>query len=318
MKDLGASRMRRRRLYPSLSRVARSEALRMETTGAKLAAATVLYRPRNAEIEPLVHALALTSLALFAVRNSDIDSATQATMDRLDAVTWLGNGENVGLGAALNYAMMSARERGYSHVLLLDQDTVPAPETVKALWAMVRASRSSMAALGPTLLPPFDAGYKPVWYSHRRPSTLNRSQAVNFLPTSGSLVSIEAWEAVGPFREDFFIDGIDVEWCYRAWSKGFEIGLATDLTMAHQWGQPDDVTNKPQVLRQGQLRNSYYIRNTIYSMRLRHLPLSWKLRTGLRLLAQAGLLACHGQTGIVVRAVREGLAGRLGRIHQND
>ena len=33
--------------------------------------------------------------------------------------------------------------------------------------------------------------------------------------TSGSLMSVSAYEKVGPFREDFFIEGVDLEYCRK-------------------------------------------------------------------------------------------------------
>jgi rhamnosyltransferase len=41
--------------------------------------------------------------------------------------------------------------------------------------------------------------------------------------TSGSLLSLAAYTAIGPFREDFFIDHVDTEYCLRARLKHYRV-----------------------------------------------------------------------------------------------
>ena len=56
--------------------------------------------------------------------------------------------------------------------------------------------------------------------------------------TSGSLVSLTAFETIGPFREEFFIDLVDTEYCLRARSKGYRVILSLKPTMCHSIGAP--------------------------------------------------------------------------------
>lgn len=54
--------------------------------------------------------------------------------------------------------------------------------------------------------------------------------------TSGSLLPLTAYERVGPFREDFFIDAIDYVFCMRARAKGFRVVKVCRLGMTHCLG----------------------------------------------------------------------------------
>jgi rhamnosyltransferase len=56
--------------------------------------------------------------------------------------------------------------------------------------------------------------------------------------TSGTLQSIPIWERLGGFREDYFIDCIDTEFCLRARARGLEIIQATEAALSHRIGTP--------------------------------------------------------------------------------
>jgi rhamnosyltransferase len=56
--------------------------------------------------------------------------------------------------------------------------------------------------------------------------------------TSGSLLSLEAYAAIGPFRDEFFIDHIDTEYCFRARAAGYLVIETRQPLMAHTVGAP--------------------------------------------------------------------------------
>jgi rhamnosyltransferase len=168
------------------------------------------------------------------------------------------------------------------------------------------------------LTPPPGESFLPIRYDRRAGAGDAALSAVDFLPTSGTLVKVAAWRAVGPFRADYFVDGIDVEWCFRAWSRGQACVLAEQVAMSHRWGHAEEEGGRlPQILRQSRLRSFYYLRNASHGLRLAHFPPGWKIKTALRLVAQAGLLVLRGGAPLrtlplVGRAFRDGLGGRLG------
>jgi len=280
----------------------------------RLTAATVLHNPDPVLLAALCDALSPSSTPLFAFCNSPIDDKTRAELESRAGVTLLGDGANGGLGAALNGAMAAAETAGFTHVLLLDQDSTPDAALPSILFERAGALAGALGAIGPRLEPPAGQGYKPVWYSFRRGGRPG-ARPVDFLPTSGSLMPVAAWRAVGPFRNDFFIDGIDVEWSFRAWASGRQMLLADDLVMRHRWGRPSESSLRAQILRQGPLRNAYYLRNAVYSLRLPHPPLRWKARSAVRLAAQTLLLCVTGEGANALTAIRSGWRGALGPLN---
>ena len=166
--------------------------------------------------------------------------------------------------------------------------------------------------LAPLLVPPEEGFYKPIRYERRGIARADGVCALDFAPTSGSLINLAAYAAVGPFRDDFFIAGIDVEWGFRAWDRGWGSYLAPDLEMPHRWGEAvsADELGKPQILRHSKLRNYYYARNVIATARLTHVPWRWRIKSAVALTAQIAVLAWKGESGSL-KPVRAGLADGL-------
>ena len=54
--------------------------------------------------------------------------------------------------------------------------------------------------------------------------------------TSGSLLSLPAYKVIGAFREEFFIDCVDLEYCLRARAHGFRVIMACKPLMEHSIG----------------------------------------------------------------------------------
>ncbi len=264
---------------------------RTQPLAADTPAATVLYQPDPALLDAMLSALDRDGRRLYIFANSPLDQAIQDRLAALANPVIIRSPTNVGLGAALNAILERATLDGFAHVLLLDQDSTPSPELPELLAQRFRERESAgapLAQLGPLLVTPPHETYLPVRYAWRHAPP----GAVDFLPTSGSLVSTKAWSQIGPFRADYFIAGIDVEWGFRAWSRGYASLVARDLEMVHRWGTPMPAgsARKPQILRHSDQRNYYFIRNSIDCLKQSHLPLGWKVRSGLRLAAQIAML----------------------------
>lgn len=269
--------------------------------GARACAGVVLYRPDKALLAR--QAEGLRGRRVFAFANGPVDANALAALAPTD-LRLIESEENVGLGRGLNVVMETAASEGFTHVMLLDQDSEPPPDLLNQLTSRCAALEElgeKIAIIAPRLVPPQEGFYKPISYEWRRGGNGRDLAALDFAPTSGSLVSLAAFETVGPFRSDFFIAGIDVEWGFRAWDRGWGSYLATDLAMPHRWGEAvsEEDLGKPQILRHSNLRNYYYARNVIATARLAHVPWRWRFKSSVALAAQFGILAMKGRSGSV-------------------
>jgi rhamnosyltransferase len=89
--------------------------------------------------------------------------------------------------------------------------------------------------------------------------------------TSGTLASLSALEQIGPFRDSFFIDHVDTEYCLRARSHGFIVVKASKPAMVHSIGAVSTHEigwMKVQTTNHSALRRYYSTRNLIFVSRL--------------------------------------------------
>jgi rhamnosyltransferase len=289
-----------------------------ESDSRPIPAASVLYRPDAAQLNALLRALDREGRHLFLFINGPLEEIIESEIAGLANAHVIRSTENIGLGAGLNAVCEAAGAEGFAHILLFDQDSAPEPGLAGALFLRFSALEGRgdrPAALGPLLITPPEGNYRPVRYFWRQ----RAAGTVDFVPTSGSLISLTAWRAIGPFRADYFVGGIDVEWGFRAWRFGYACVVAQDIRMVHRWGagETDAQRSAPQILRQSDVRTYLYLRNAVDCMRLPHIPRKWKGRFALTLLTQIGvLLSARGfgasTRGLVWRALRDGWRDELG------
>ena len=287
------------------------------------AVATVIFRPDLSLLNDMVSTVTRDCSVVYVHMNGPHSEAVESCFEAVGAAV-SRSAENVGLGAGLNRVMAAAAEAGHRHVLLLDQDSSPPEGLATDLAARLQHLESldhKIAAIGPRLSAPERSGYLAIKPHRRARAAGDPPGAVEFLPTSGTLISVEAWLRVGPFRGDYFIGGIDVEWGQRAWAHGFASVLVDDVTMVHRWGEINVDRGRPQILRQPAMRIHYYVRNATHGMTLSHMSFRWKRWQAVRLIGQVFLLVRYRSDfsiGRLARAVRDGWSGRLGPLPSED
>jgi len=154
----------------------------------------------------------------------------------LETVDCIWNQTNLGLATALNQGVEWAGRKQLKWLLTLDQDTVLNERAVEVLSEAFDdcGAKDKVAIVGGNYV--------------------DRLTGVPFIPTlaedgckwidvptvitSGSVLSLEAAEVVGPFRDDFFIDEIDDEYCLRCRREGFRVILSREPVMEHTIGYP--------------------------------------------------------------------------------
>ncbi|HVC02178.1 MAG TPA: glycosyltransferase family 2 protein [Steroidobacteraceae bacterium] len=160
------------------------------------------------------------------------------------AVALLENGANLGVARALNLGIERAAQRDCRWLLLLDQDSTAEPDLVRALLAVHGAypRPERLAIVGAAFLDP--AAHAPPPAAARAPPRGADSaggepwRAVETAITSGSLLALAAYRAIGPFRDEFFIDYVDSDFCRRAHAHGFAVVITRRPLMAHTIGAP--------------------------------------------------------------------------------
>ncbi|MGA2399156.1 MAG: glycosyltransferase family 2 protein [Steroidobacteraceae bacterium] len=204
-------------------------------TGRQVCAILVSYHP-DPELPRRVTRILGQVGALVIVDNGSGDEA-RAMLARIAAdprVSLVLNPANLGVARGLNLGVEQARTSGFAWVLLLDQDSELQDGMLRAIIE-VRAAYpepSRVAVIG--------ASYGEETRPARKPWAA--WEEVESVITSGSLIPLALHAAIGPFREELFIDYVDIDYCYRARSKGYRVLRTTQPLMSHTIGAPTEHT----------------------------------------------------------------------------
>ncbi len=149
------------------------------------------------------------------------------------SITLALNPDNLGIAGALNIGIERAAALGFAWVLLLDQDTCVEEGMVRDLFTARAAfpDKEQLAVIGSGFM---DVNKGSIEASYDAPA--DAWEEVKVAITSGSLIPLAAHAVVGPFREEFFIDSVDVDYCFRARAKGFRVIRTRRVLMSHAIG----------------------------------------------------------------------------------
>lgn len=217
-----------------------------------IAAVVVIFNPPETLYENL-SALQKQVALLYLVDNSEPEYkfADKIFTSEVAKVKLLHKGSNIGVAAALNLAAKRAIKDCHSFLLCMDQDSLAADYMVENLF---KYAASDVAIVAPKLV---DNIKKNIAVSNTADAVLN-------VMTSGTLLSLKAYQKIGEFREDFFIDFIDIEYALRTAKNGYIILQANDAVLEHHVGKKIELSAKIKLTTHPAIRKYYKTRNRIY------------------------------------------------------
>jgi rhamnosyltransferase len=221
-------------------------------TGSQVCAILISYHP-DAELPRRAARILGEAGALVIVDNGSGED-THAMLRRIAAdarVSLVLNSTNLGVASALNLGVERARALGFTWVLLLDQDSELHAGMLTSLIE-VRAAYPE-----PARVAVIGAGFG----DETRAAPAAAWQEVESVITSGSLIPLAVHTAIGPFRDEFFIDYVDSEYCFRARAQGYRVLRTAKPLMSHTIGAPTrhDLLGKPKWTTNHSPDRRYYI-----------------------------------------------------------
>lgn len=202
-------------------------------------------------------------------------------------------GENKGVAAAQNVGLRRALALGARYAILFDQDSLPEPGMVARLVAVaeqIQRAGQRLASIGPRYVDVRQDNPPP--FIRIRHGCVERCRCdrdtdvveVDYLISSGCLISTDALRVVGMMQEALFIDYVDIDWCLRAKAAGYRSFGCCGARMTHQLGDvPIRFLGRDYPAR-SPLRHYYMMRNAMYLYRYSEHPLGWKFADGKRLM----------------------------------
>lgn len=233
-------------------------------TRGEICAVVVTYHPDDQLHHNIAKLLANGVQAVLIVDNTPGQNSRPilAGLEQYPAVYVHYNGVNLGIAEALNQGADIAAWKGFSWIITFDQDTEVHSEFLEGLLTAYNdyPAPERAAVIG--------ANY--IEQNNGKCGETVKGGAkfavVKDVITAGSLISIEILNRLGGFKSQYFIDMVDIEYCFRARQAGYEILITTTTLMTHSIGslEPKSLLGfKFFVTNHSPLRRYYIFRNTI-------------------------------------------------------
>jgi rhamnosyltransferase len=228
------------------------------------------------------------------------------------------NEDNLGIATALNRGMEWAQKNGFAWTISFDQDSAADADLVATVsTGFARLSQpESIGAIGVNARNEI-TGKLVHPLKDKRTFFVETKTVI----TSGCLIRTSTWEQVGRFKDEYFIDCVDHEFCLRLRKKGLRVFVTSKPLMKHRLGQ--DLPDLPwgHGIHMTPLRRYYLSRNVLLlgSEYLFREP-AWVLSSVVRTIFAAAVIKVpfEKEGGKKLRAIALGfwhaLIGRTGRL----
>ena len=216
---------------------------------------------------PTVQSQTHAPIEILVVDNCSSDGTAQWLAEEYPGVRVVRLDQPHSIAAGYNRGIEAS---SHDLVLLLNQDTRLRPDAVAE---MVRAAGSDprCAAVAPKLMLSWAPAFLNGIGNRVESSSWGRDNAFGHLDLgqfdswvelpsacmAATMITTRAWREIGPLDEGFRMYYEDVEWCYRARSRGFTVRLAPRAVVEHAFGGRIP-TGMEERLAAGKLRNTTY------------------------------------------------------------
>lgn len=235
----------------------------------KIYGVVVLYNPNITEVMDNINSYINYLDRLYMIDNSEKNNFEHLKKHIKDnkklEYMWLT--ENKGIAVALNIGKNKAIKSNAEYLLTMDQDSKFEKNFNKMIRWIEKNNRKlkNIAIVSPR---------------HRiRKDNFklkNKIEEKEAIMTSGNILNLELIKEIGDFNEDFFIDEVDHEFCYRIREKKYKILYLNEILLDHKLGDLKNyflfiVTNHNYIRRYYITRNKLYMAKMFPKIRIKYL-----------------------------------------------
>ncbi len=249
-----------------------------------LATIIITYNPDIGKVNNLIRSIVLNKdSCVIVVDNNSLnieDFSNLFTIDNVVHTVFLE--DNLGIAFAQNMGIKKAIELGASHILFFDQDSKISNNFVDDLisdYKKISVDNTKIAAIGPRFIDENKGFYFPALRFNKyglidkiSVEDIKVPTEVSFLISSGTLVSVDSLKSIGFMKEEFFIDFVDTEWCFRALSMGYKIYMSEKAIMKHSIGDDTLKIFNFNIPVHSGFRRYYRIRNLFFMWKMPYIP----------------------------------------------
>lgn len=203
-------------------------------------------------------------------------------LENKDDVILIQPKENLGIAYAQNIGFMHAIKNNADYVVTFDQDSSVEDGLIETLYEEYKHVKEQnnikIACIGPSVINERNNTRYEKYF--RNSVKINDSVfSVKSIISSGTLYDVDVFSAIGFNKAEWFIDSIDIEWCYRARYLGYHVLMTTKVAMRHNLGAKDMKLPVGKSINIGSPFRLYFVyRNWIFSLREPQFELSYKLK----------------------------------------
>lgn len=195
-----------------------------------ICAGIVSYNPDIERLKLNISAICSQVPKVYVVDNGSTNiSEISNLVESFSNVYLLINEDNAGIAKALNQLCEAASKDQYNWILTLDQDTVCPVNVIDHLSKYTDIEDAGIICPA--------VRYEGWETTETKSQASSDCEEVKACMTSGSLTRIEAWRKVNGFREDYFIDFVDNEFCMKLQLAQYRIIRVNTCSMSHQLGE---------------------------------------------------------------------------------
>jgi rhamnosyltransferase len=149
-----------------------------------------------------------------------------------EKVCLIRNFKNYGIAKALNQGVQMAIIKQFKAVITFDQDSLPCNNIIEIMTEVYDSypAKDQIGAIG--------INYCNENLKSRFTTNHKLFKKKDYLITSGCLLFTDAFLITGGFREDFFIDDVDLEYSLRLRQYGKVCLITSKIGMKHKPGNP--------------------------------------------------------------------------------
>jgi len=255
-----------------------------------IGAVIVTYEPDVAVLNTTIQSLIHQVSHIYLVDNTPggaIEAIEKISrgIDGSNLMTTLILKDNFGISRAQNEGIKRAIIDKIDFILLSDQDTNYPPDCVKKLvdgLATLHQNGINVAAIAPAYVNTHTPEVSPYFlrlkgfFMKKIFVTSGLVEATHVI-ASGQLIPATVFAQVGLMDEQLFIDWVDIEWCWRAQSKGWKIYGCGDVLIRHTMGDHVKILAGRPYSQRSPVRHYYMVRNGIV-LALHRSDIPWEKR----------------------------------------
>lgn len=226
----------------------------------KLAGVVVVYNATDKVVECINSYIDYLD-KLYVVDNSDNDNIKNYLSSK--KIEYIPNYQNVGIAKALNIAAQKAYRNKYKWLLTMDQDSKFEKNNFPKLIKFTeKCDYSTVGLVSP-------------WHKTKENTVKPKEkyEEVIEVMTSGNLVNLEAWKKINGWKEYFFIDNVDIEYCMNLNVNHYQVIRYNESILEHNlgnitikklFGKTFTCTNHNYIRQYYMIRNLFYLSDLYY------------------------------------------------------